>query len=221
MDSSIGNDHCDGRHFGGIGRSDHRHLLWYYQWQMPPWHWWHNRFSVVITVSGNYGGGDDISFSSAIPVCLTVTITCTITRTIKRTISEPISVTINATISATIIIIATDKSAHPVCRDYRPPRELAHWYKLYPDRDRHKSTVAVCGQRQLSVPSKLGYGKRSSAPDIPPNADLFFVVTLSRRFENEKNVPNQTPLLTERPLCFGRGPVSNDVLFDCCVGIRY
>jgi FKBP-type peptidyl-prolyl cis-trans isomerase len=40
--------------------------------------------------------------------------------------------------------------------------------------------MKVGGQRQLSVPSKLGYGKRGSAPDIPPNADLFFVVTLKK-----------------------------------------
>jgi FKBP-type peptidyl-prolyl cis-trans isomerase len=40
--------------------------------------------------------------------------------------------------------------------------------------------MKVGGQRQLSVPAKLGYGKRGSAPDIPPNADLFFIVTLKQ-----------------------------------------
>jgi FKBP-type peptidyl-prolyl cis-trans isomerase/linker histone H1 and H5 family len=40
--------------------------------------------------------------------------------------------------------------------------------------------MKVGGQRKLSVPSKLGYGKRGSAPDIPPNADLFFVVTMKQ-----------------------------------------
>ena len=33
-------------------------------------------------------------------------------------------------------------------------------------------------QRRLTIPSKLGYGKRGSAPDIPPDATLVFDITL-------------------------------------------
>ena len=40
--------------------------------------------------------------------------------------------------------------------------------------------MQVGGQRKLVVPSKLGYGKRGSAPNIPPNADLDFVITLKK-----------------------------------------
>ena len=34
------------------------------------------------------------------------------------------------------------------------------------------------GARKLFVPSKLGYGKRGAMPEIPPNSDLHFTVTL-------------------------------------------
>ena len=36
------------------------------------------------------------------------------------------------------------------------------------------------GRRKLVVPSKLGYGKKGSAPEIPPDATLLFDVTLER-----------------------------------------
>ena len=36
------------------------------------------------------------------------------------------------------------------------------------------------GRRKLVVPPKLGYGKKGSAPEIPPDATLLFDVTLER-----------------------------------------
>lgn len=46
--------------------------------------------------------------------------------------------------------------------------------------DRGIKGMKVGGVRMLTVPSTLGYGKRGSSPDIPPNADLFFKVTLKK-----------------------------------------
>jgi FKBP-type peptidyl-prolyl cis-trans isomerase len=38
--------------------------------------------------------------------------------------------------------------------------------------------MAIGAKRKLVVPSRLGYGKRGSSPDIPPNAILYFEITM-------------------------------------------
>ena len=38
--------------------------------------------------------------------------------------------------------------------------------------------MKVGGSRKLFVPPKLGYGKRGAMPEIPPNSNLHFIVTL-------------------------------------------
>ncbi len=40
--------------------------------------------------------------------------------------------------------------------------------------------MAVGAKRKLVVPSHLGYGKRGCSPDIPPNAKLYFDVTMKK-----------------------------------------
>ncbi|CAJ1943841.1 unnamed protein product [Cylindrotheca closterium] len=40
--------------------------------------------------------------------------------------------------------------------------------------------MSIQGKRKLVVPSRLGYGKRGSSPDIPPNATLYFDITMKK-----------------------------------------
>lgn len=44
--------------------------------------------------------------------------------------------------------------------------------------DRGIKGMRVGGERELVIPPKLGYGKKGSAPDIPPDATLHFSVAL-------------------------------------------
>jgi FKBP-type peptidyl-prolyl cis-trans isomerase len=40
--------------------------------------------------------------------------------------------------------------------------------------------MTIGAKRKLVVPSRLGYGKRGSSPDIPPNATLHFEITMKK-----------------------------------------
>jgi len=40
--------------------------------------------------------------------------------------------------------------------------------------------MKIGGERKVTIPSTLGYGKRGSSPDIPPLATLIFIITLKK-----------------------------------------
>jgi FKBP-type peptidyl-prolyl cis-trans isomerase len=46
--------------------------------------------------------------------------------------------------------------------------------------DKGMRGMRVGGRRMLTIPSSLGYGKRGSMPDIPPNANLCFDIKLKK-----------------------------------------
>jgi FK506-binding nuclear protein len=46
--------------------------------------------------------------------------------------------------------------------------------------DQGLTGMTVGLKRKLVVPSRLGYGKRGSSPDIPPNATLHFDITMKK-----------------------------------------
>ncbi|MBL9032614.1 MAG: FKBP-type peptidyl-prolyl cis-trans isomerase [Phycisphaerae bacterium] len=45
--------------------------------------------------------------------------------------------------------------------------------------------MKVGGVRKLTIPSKMGYGERGAGQDIPPNADLVFVVKIVDALQTE------------------------------------
>jgi FKBP-type peptidyl-prolyl cis-trans isomerase len=45
--------------------------------------------------------------------------------------------------------------------------------------------MRVGEQRRLTIPPKLGYGKRGSAPEVPPDATIVFDVTLKNLISDD------------------------------------